>query len=116
MKSVAQRFDLLEGDQTWRLVAVHAARLVVDDVLEPGQPFPHFQHLVDLLLILGHDDTRLGDLQHAGKFVGDAVLIEPQGENAGGLGGQLRDHPLRRLSPMIATPVAFFHTQLGQPE
>ena len=87
MQRVAERLDLLEGHQTRRLVADQAAPVVIDDVLQPGQPVPHLQHLVHLLLVLRHDDARLGGLQDAGEFVGDGVLVEPQGENPGSLGG-----------------------------
>ena len=116
MERIAECFDLLEGDQARRLVGVHAAAVVVDDVFEPGEPFPHFQHLVHLLLVLGHDHARLGDLQNAGELVGDGVLVEAQGKDAGGLGGQLRDHPLRPVVSDDRDPVARFHTQLRKPE
>ena len=116
MERVAERFDLLEGLETRRLVGVHPAGVVIDDVFEPGEPFPHLQHLVDLFLVLGHDDAGVGGLQDAGEFVGDGVLIEPQGQDPGGLGGQLRDHPLRPVVPDDRDPVACFQTQLREPE
>ena len=111
-----QRFDLLEGHETGRLVPIHPARIVVHEVLEAGQPVTHLQHLVDLFLVLGDHDADLGGFQHAGEFVRDGVLVEAQGEDVGRLGGQLGDHPLGPVVPDDRDAVPRFGAQLRQPQ
>ena len=112
--ALTQRLDLLEGHQTGCFVAVHPPRIVVDDVLEAGQSVPHLQHLVDLLLILGDDDSRLGGLEHPRQLPGDGVLIESERQNAAGLGRELGDHPFRPVVPDDRDPVPPLDPQLRQ--
>jgi hypothetical protein len=45
------------------------------------------KHLVDLLLILDHDETDAGILQHKQHLVGHSILIERHRHAAQALGG-----------------------------
>ena len=95
----AQGFHGLEAGQAGRLVAVHSPVVVVDDVLQLGQPVPHFQHLVHLLLVLGDHDPGRRRLQQPRQLRRHGVLVQPQGEGAQALGRQLGDRP---LGPVVA--------------
>ena len=116
MEAFAQRLDLLEGHEAGGFVAVHPPRVIVDDVLETRQPVPHFQDLVDLLLVFGHDDARLGGFEHPGQLARDRVLVEPDGQDAGALGREFGDHPLRPVVSDDREPVPPLNAQLGQPQ
>ena len=105
MEAFAQRLDLLEGHEAGGFVAVHPPRVIVDDVLETRQPVPHFQDLVDLLLVFGDDDARLGGFEHPRQFARDRVLVEADGQETGALGREFGDHPLRPVVSDDREPV-----------
>ena len=68
---------------------LEAARVVVDHLLHVPEPFPDLEELVDLLLVLGHDDLRLRVLEHVAELGGDGVLVDGKGDAAEGLRGEL---------------------------
>ena len=85
------------------VVVAQAARLVIDDVAQRGQPVGDRQHLVDLLLVLHHRDRDLGVLEHIGHLVGDRVGIDRHRHGAERL--RRRTSPSRAAAgcaPMIA--------------
>ena len=111
-----EALDLLKGHQAGGLVPVHAPRIVVDDVLQPRDPTANLEHLVHLLLVLRHDQTRFGRLQHPGQLCRDRVLVEAQRQCPDHLRTQLGDHP---FGPVVADdrdPVALLHAQLEEPQ
>ena len=57
-------------------VVAHAARVFVDDVLEPGQAVLDLEQLVDLLLVLDHREAHVGVVEDVGHLVGDRVLVQ----------------------------------------
>ena len=58
------------------IVVAHPARVVVDDVFEPGRLIPDFQQLVDLFLILHRREAHGGILEDEQHFRRHRILIE----------------------------------------
>ena len=85
-------------------VRAHAERILVDDEAQVLQLAGQGQHLVDLLLVFGHDDRHLGVVEHEGQLAGNGVLVERHGHAAERLRGELR--------PVEARPVVAEHRQL----
>jgi hypothetical protein len=72
---LAEPDQFLVRQQAGVAVVAQSARIVIVDVLQPGVPFAHLEHLVDLLLVL---DDRVGDLrvfEHVDHLGGDRVLV-----------------------------------------
>ena len=80
------------GEQV-RIVFGHPLRVVVDDLFYIRQVFLHVEDLVDLLLILGDDEFRLGVVDDVGDLFQDRILIYAGSESAGRLRGELGDDP-----------------------
>ena len=74
-------------------------RVGIDDVRHLGQLVDHSQDLVDLLLVLGDDEPRVGVIDDEPHFGQVRVLVDADRGAARGLRGQLRDHP---LGPVVA--------------
>ena len=81
------------------MVVAHAARIVVDDVLERRDLILHFEHLVDLLLILDDDEADTGILQHEEHFAGHRILVERHRHATQALGG---GHHHVQVRPVVA--------------
>src|SRR5882724_1801519 len=90
-------FHLLERDQLVVAVPAQPARVGIDDVRDLGELVDHAQDLVDLLLVLGDHELRVAVIDHVQHFGEARVLVDADGCRARGLGGQLRDHPLRAV-------------------
>ena len=84
------RLHLVERFERRRRIVPHAARIVIDDQVEIGQPRPQRQDLVDLLLVLGHDHPDFGVVQHIGHLARDRVLVHRHGDAAEALRRELR--------------------------
>ena len=80
------------------VVVAQAARLVVDHPFEFRQPLGDRQDLVDLLLVLGDGEARLGMGENEGEFVGDRVGIDRHRDGA--------QHLRRHDRPVEPRPVA----------
>jgi hypothetical protein len=89
--------DGVERAEPFVFVVLQPARLFVEHALQPLQPRPDRQHLVDLLLVLRHDEPRAGEFEHAGDLVGHGVGVERHGDGA--------DHLRRRQRPVELGPV-----------
>ena len=79
---LAQLFELRDADQTGGVVFAQAAWVVVNDVLNAGYRFTHFQQLVDLLLVLCKCKCNLGILDDKTHFLRDGILVQRNGDCA----------------------------------
>jgi hypothetical protein len=68
-------------------IFAHAARIAVNDVPHRGGGRRHAQHLVDLLLVLGNDDLRIGEADEVADLGVEPVLVEAEAFCAQGVGG-----------------------------
>ena len=89
-EAAARGLDLRERLEEAVAVAAHAARVLVDHQAEAGQVAAQREHLVDLLLVLGHHDRHLGVGEHVHELAGDGVLVERHRHAAQRLRGELR--------------------------
>ena len=96
------------------VVVAQAARLVVDDVLEPRQPLRDRQDLVDLLLVLDHRERDLGMLEHVGHLVGDRVRLDRHRHAAEHLRGRHRPVEPRPVVADDGDLVAALEPELSQ--
>jgi hypothetical protein len=71
-----------ELDQVGHLVHLEAAGVVVDDLLDRGQPVLQLDDLVDLLLVLGHDDLDLAVGENVDDLLPHARRVDPDGAGA----------------------------------
>ena len=112
----AHALHLVDPGHALVVVVAQAARLVVDDVLEPGEPVLHREDLVDLLLILDDRELHLGVLQHIGHLFGDRVGIERHRHGAERLAGAHRPIEPRLVAPDDGVVVAALEPQFGEPD
>ena len=79
--------QLMHVVQERLVVMAHAARIVIDDVLERRQLILDLEQLVDLLLILDDGEADASILQDEEHFGGDRILIERHRHATQALGG-----------------------------
>ena len=96
------------------VATVDPARLEVDDVPEVGTLPDDAERLVDLLLVLGHEDLRAGvrqEVLHLGRRVGgvDAHAGRPDRQRA-----HVGEQPLRTVLGVDGDPVAGLDAQVDQ--
>ncbi len=82
--------NLVKGFEPSRRVMAHAARVVVHNQFERGQPRPQRQNLIDLLLVFRHHHAGFGMVEHIGHFSRNRVLINRHSNAAKALRRQLR--------------------------
>ena len=101
LERVAQPLDLGEVEQEVEAMVLQTSGVVVDDALDRRQAagLAKREQLVDLLLILRHDDADLGVLEHVMDLVHHAVGIKTDRHAAERLRRELRDHPFRPVVP-----------------
>jgi hypothetical protein len=104
----------LEGVEKRIGVVAHAARVVIEDRLEGRQPLADLQELVDLLLVFGHGEARLGMLEHELHLGGDRILIDRDGNAAQALRRGHRPIEPRAVVADDREPVAAPEAQRGQ--
>jgi len=97
-------------------ITLQPARIAVDDALYLRQFADHPEHLVHLLLVLGHHKCRVAMIDHIGHFSEIRVLIQAHRRPSVCLSGQLREHPLRAVVADDRDLVASLHSQRNQPE
>ena len=71
--------------------------IVVHDVLQRARRLAHVEHLVHLLLVLGHHEPGLGQSKNVPHFVGGRVLVQAERHAAQPLDGQFRPQPFRSV-------------------
>ncbi len=103
-EDASRSFHLRKRFEQLLSVGAHAARVLVDHEPQARQLGAQGQHLVDLLLVLGHHHRHFGVGQHVQKFAGDGILVERHRHAAQRLGGE--------LSPIQARTVVAEHGQL----
>ena len=95
-------------------VVAHAARVVINDVLQVRNLPPDLQHLVDLLLVFDHHEANAGILHDEQHFLSHRILIERHRYAAQTLGGghhHVKMRPVVTHDGQIVTPPK---PQLGQ--
>src|SRR5438132_86376 len=85
--TVAALPQLGQAQQERLRVALDAARVDVDHVLQPGTLSFDVQELVDLLLVLDDREARLGVIDDEGQLALDRVLVERHRHATERLGG-----------------------------
>ena len=76
----AELGELLGRHQPRIVIFPHAARIGIDDVLQPRHALGQRQQLVDLLLVLGEDELRLAVVEEIGGLLVQHVAIEPEAQ------------------------------------
>ncbi len=84
---LAQLLELFGADEPRLGVFAQATRIVVDDVLNAGHGFAHFQQLVDLLLVFGKRKGDVCVLHHKTHLLCDRVLVQRNRHGAYALDG-----------------------------
>ena len=95
-------------------VVAHAARVVIDDMLERRQLILDLEQFVNLLLILDDGETDAGVLHHEEHFGGDRILVQRHRHAAERLGGA---HHHVQMRPVVADDgkvVATLETEFGE--
>ena len=98
------------------LVVQHSARIVVDHVAERRELVAERHHLVDLLLVLGHDHRDIGVIPDEGQLLGDGVLVDGHRRAAQALRGHLRPVQTRPIVADDRQAVFPFEPEGGQPQ
>ena len=98
------------------LVVEHPARVVVHDEAERRQLGAKRHHLVDLLLVLGHDHRALGVVPDERELLGDRVLIDGHRHPAQALGSDLGPVEPRPVVADDRQPLAALEAEGGQAE
>ena len=80
--------------QVGHLVRLEPAGVVIDDGLDGRQPVLQLDDLVDLLLVLGHDDLHLAVGEDVDDLLPHARRVDPDGAGTERLGGEFGDQPL----------------------
>ena len=96
LASLAVFLDLREGDDARALgdgIGTQALGLDHDDAAQARQAVGHLQHLVDLLLVLAHDQFDVGMFQHIAHFLGRAGGVHAHGDRAHRTRAHLRQQP-----------------------
>ena len=81
---VAHADDIVIGVKEGLAVVPHAARVVVYDCPQGGEMFLLGQDLIDLFLILRHDECGFGVVQHEAHLLRHRILIDGHGNGAQG--------------------------------
>ena len=103
-----------------RLVGQHiaivpkAARIDIDHDLEPRQPAPDLQELVDLLLVLADGEAGAGMLDDIGELVSHRILVDRHRDAAQRLGGTHRPIQPRPVVADHDQAVAAAEAQIGK--
>ena len=98
------------------LVMQHAARIVVDDDAQRGQLLAQGEHLVDLLLVLGHDHRDVGVIPDERELTGDGVLVDGHRGAPKALRGHLRPVESRSVVADDGEPITPLEAERREPE
>ena len=106
--------DLVERNQARVVVVGKAARLVMENAPDIGQPVEDRKRLVDLLLVLRDDQADARVVEHQGDLVGDRVGIDRHGNGAQHL--RCGDRPIesRTVGAGDRDPVALAEAEPGK--
>src|SRR5437773_7406101 len=108
--------DGLIGAKPVVLVVEHAARIVVRHEAEARELHTERQHLVDLLLVLGHDHRALGVIPDEGELLRDRVLEDRHRHAAQALRGHLGPVQPGTVVADDRQPLAPLESERGEPE
>lgn len=86
--------QLLEARQALACVAEHRRIVDDDDVAQAGQPLQERQHLVEVLLVLGHEQRGAAVAQLVLELGGRGRRVDAVGDRAGGLRAEVEERPL----------------------
>src|SRR6185295_6678077 len=112
VRLLARRLQVLEGDHPVVLVL---GRVEGDHLLHPGQVLPLRAELVDLLLVLGEDEDRLGVVDDVGGVVGRGRWINGGGRAARAEDAQVRQHPFQAGAGGDGAALLVLQPQRAQP-
>jgi len=109
-------FEFLEAHEERVAVVTEPLGVLVDHPLDLLETPLEIQDLVDLLLVLGEDDLRVGVIDDVLDLPGDGVLVDGHGDSAHRLGGHHGGVHLRTVVAQKGQLVVATEAQAHQAE
>jgi hypothetical protein len=108
--------NLGEAEQRRIRIMAHPLGVMVDYILDFGQPVPHLQDFIHLLLIFGQDHPGVGMVDDVLDFGGDGILVKGDRHTPERLSGHQRPVQLRAIVTDDGQLIAALKTERGEPE